>query len=163
MIFSNREHEEDDSFLSIGQKSIKSVKDYKLLGVLVDDKLSFRFHVNKILSNVSKSAGLLYKIRNCLPPETHLSNYYYFIYPLLSCNIASWGKAHEFIFKLLITTPKRIIRTIDGAPYRGHTNPLFVKYPILSLNEIYTYAVCIQRFKARMANQLNPSHIINKI
>ena len=36
-----------------------NVNDYNFLGVLIDDKLSFRTHVNKVLSKVSKSAGLL--------------------------------------------------------------------------------------------------------
>ena len=73
MIFSNREHDVDNSFLSIGQNSIQSLKDYKFLCVLIDDRLSFRTHMNKVMSKVSESAGLLYKLRNCLPPETRLS------------------------------------------------------------------------------------------
>ena len=76
MIFSNREHEVDYSIPSIGQNSIQGVKDYEFLGVLIDDKLFFRTLVNKVLWKVSKSAGLLYKIRNCLPLETRLSYYY---------------------------------------------------------------------------------------
>ena len=47
MIFSNREHEVDDYFLSNGQNSIQRLEDFKFLGVLIDDKLSFRTHVNK--------------------------------------------------------------------------------------------------------------------
>ena len=39
--------------------------------------------------------------------------------------------------------------------------PFFLKYSLLKLNEIYNYAVCIQMFKARMANEFNPSHTIN--
>ena len=127
IIFFNREHEADNSFLSIGQNSIQSVKDYKFLGVLIDDKLYFRTHVNKVLSKVSKSAGFLYKIRNCLPSETRLSYYYSFIYPHLSYNIASWGRPHECILKPLITAQKGIIINIDGTQYREHTNPLFLK------------------------------------
>ena len=59
MIFSNHQHEVDDYFLRIGRNSIQSVKYCKILGVLKDDKPSFRTHVNKVLSMVSKSATLL--------------------------------------------------------------------------------------------------------
>ena len=41
MVFFNREHEIDDSFLSVDQNSPHSVKYYKFLGVLIDDKQSF--------------------------------------------------------------------------------------------------------------------------
>ena len=147
--------------LRIGQNTIQNVKDYKFLGVLIDDKLSFRTHVNKVLSKVSKSAGLLYKLRNCLPPETRLSYFYFLNYPHLSYNIATWGKAHECIIKLLFTAQKQIIRIIDAAQYREHRNPLFLNYSILKLNESFTYEVCIQIFKAMMVNPVNHSHTIN--
>ena len=41
IIILNRDLEVDDSFLSIGQNTTQSVKDYKFLGVIIDDKLSF--------------------------------------------------------------------------------------------------------------------------
>ena len=63
--------------------------------------------------------------------------------------------------KPLITAQKLICRNFEGAPYREHTNPLFLEYSILKLNEIYTYVVCFQMFKARMANEFDPSPIIN--
>ena len=155
MISCNSEHEVDDCFLSFGQNSIQSVKVYKFLSVL------FQINVNKLLSKVSNSVGLLYKIENCLHPETRLSYYYSFIYPHLTYNIATWGKAHDCFLKSLITAQKGITRTIDGAQYRESTNPRFLKSSILKLNEIYTYAVCIQMVKGKMANRSNPSHIIN--
>ena len=37
----------------------------------------------------------------------------------------------------------------------------FFKYYMLKLNGVYTYAVCTQMLKARMANQFNTSHSIN--
>ena len=97
MIFSNREHEVEDSFISIDQNSIQSVKDYKFLGVLIDDKLPFRTHMYKVLSKVCKSAGLLYKLRNCFSPDARLSYYYSFMYQHLNYDIATWGKAHKTI------------------------------------------------------------------
>ena len=133
IIISNREYEVDDFSLSIDQKPIQSVKDYNFLGFLIDDKLYFRTYRNKVLSKMSKSAGLRYKIQNSLPLETSLSYYYYFLHPNLSYNTA---KAHGCILKPFNTAQKRIIRTIDGAPYREHTYPFF-KYSTLKLNEIF--------------------------
>ena len=96
-----------------------------------------------------------------MPPETRLSYYYSFICPNLSYNIASWGKAHECILKPLITAQKRIIRTIDGAQYREHTNQLFLICSLLKLNEIYSYIVCIINshiINSRNRDQMQPAY-----
>ena len=51
--------------------------------------------------------------------------------------------------------PRRVISWYE------HTNSLFIKYSLLKLHEIYSNAVSIKVFRARMANQFNPLHTIN--
>ena len=42
------------------------------VGVVMDEKLNFNSHVNKIAGKISKNSGILYKLRPFLPPYTTL-------------------------------------------------------------------------------------------
>ena len=63
IIFSNGEHLTDVLIINIGLNLIQNVVDYKILGVTTDNISTFRSHVTKSLSKVSKYAALLYFIR----------------------------------------------------------------------------------------------------
>ena len=147
MIFSFRDYDTTDSPLRLGSNDICYRDECKFLGVSLDNKLTFGGHVSSVLSKVSKSGGLLYKIRNFLTPEARLNFYYSFIYPYLMYNVSIWGKTHACILDPLIIAQKRIVRCIAGAEYRAHTNPLFKEYSILKLEDIYSYVTSLYMFK----------------
>ena len=48
---------------------------FKFLGVIIDSKLTFHEHVNYVISKLSKSRGIFYKL-NYLPENVLLSLYY---------------------------------------------------------------------------------------
>ena len=63
----------------------------KFLCVYVDDKLRFDKHVDCSSDMISKSIGVMYRIRSLVPCRVMISLYYSLIYPyLIYCNQA-WG------------------------------------------------------------------------
>ena len=61
----------------------------KFLGVTLDKNLSFQAHINEICTKLSKSVGILYKLKSFLP-ETILKNLYYtLVYQYISYNTES--------------------------------------------------------------------------
>ena len=52
----------------------------KFLGVIIDDRLSFKIHVSGLQKQVSMATGMLRTISNMVPDEVKLKAYYVFIY-----------------------------------------------------------------------------------
>ena len=70
----------------------------KLLGVVVDDHLSFEDHLKMILNKVNKTIGLLCKLHNILPRSALLIIYKSFIRPHLHYGDIIYDQAHNTPF-----------------------------------------------------------------
>jgi hypothetical protein len=53
--------------LTASDSNIELVSSQKILGVIIDEHLTFKEHINKLSKNLSKKIGLLRKIRRYLP------------------------------------------------------------------------------------------------
>jgi len=79
--------------ICINNVNLERVKYVKFLGVLIDEKLNWKEHVNYIKTKVSKGIGIICRVRNVLPHRILLMLYNTLIHPYLSyCNII-WGAA----------------------------------------------------------------------
>ena len=76
----------------IRQNKIAFTKSTKFLGIIIDDKLKWTEHINYVKNKMSKSSGILFKVRNCLDKNTLKQLYYLFVYPYLIYGIEIWGK-----------------------------------------------------------------------
>ena len=63
------------SNVKIDEQVIKSSPDLKLLGVTLDDELSFSTHISDICKMASKKVGVLVRLRNMIPREAKLQLY----------------------------------------------------------------------------------------
>ena len=106
---------------------------------MIDNKMNFKTHINYITGKIAKHAGILYRIKHNMPPKTRLIYYNSFVLPYLNYNIIHWGRNNDIHLKPLVTMQKRIIRTIADAEYLAHTTPLFRKFNILKLVDLYAF------------------------
>ena len=51
----------------INDENLKQETSSKYLGVLIDDKLNWKHHTNQLNTKISKSIGILYKLRHLVP------------------------------------------------------------------------------------------------
>ena len=56
--------------LQFGKKSINRLKYVNFLGVLVDEHLSWKYHINELCIKVSRTTGIFYKVRHYVPLQT---------------------------------------------------------------------------------------------
>ena len=117
------------------------------MGVYVDNKLSFKNHIDYITSKISRNTGIFYKIRNNLPMKARLNFYYSFIYPFLIYNVINYGSTYSSHLVNLICQHKRIIRAIANAGYYDHTSPLFSRLKLLKFSDIYRYNVAVYMYQ----------------
>ena len=70
-----------DISIQIDNNVIERVKETVLLGVILDEHLSWRPHILRVSRKISKSIGITYKSSFCVPKPSLRSLYYSLVYP----------------------------------------------------------------------------------
>ena len=77
-----------------------------------------------------------------------LQMYYALVYPNIIYCQTVWGSAGSVVLKQLVTSQKRVIRTIKGARRYEHTNSIFLDLNILKLEDVNIYCCAIYVYKS---------------
>ena len=136
MLFSNKRHK---PYLNIKlfDQVIKQVNETTFLGVVIDDKLTWKSHIKHVSSKISKSIAILNFFRNIFPKPVLRMLYMSLIHCHLNyCNIV-WGSAYKTVLDPLYKLQKKAVRLINGSKYLEHTEPIFRKLNILNIHMVF--------------------------
>ena len=109
----------------------------KYLGVLIDYKLSWNNHIDTIFLKISRTVGLLSKLRHFVPFSTLISIYHSLLAPYLRYGLIALGQASKSQLNKLLVLQKCALRFIPFAKPRDHAIPLFINTRILPINFLY--------------------------
>lgn len=86
----------------MGGKDLDFVEDYKYWGITIDEKLTFKNHLNKLIKSVSFKTFQLSKIRSCLTKDTTSLLYKTMILTIIDYGDIFYGHANpcETDFKI---------------------------------------------------------------
>jgi len=112
---------------------------YKYLGIYMDPNFTFKHHVEKILSKLSRALFMLRQFKNFLPEKSLKLLYYTLFHCHLIYAAEVWTSASESLLNKLFLKQKAAIRIITNSKYNAHTQPLFKKLEILPLHDLYRY------------------------
>ena len=129
----------------------------KYLGVLIDYKLSWNNHIDTILLKISRTVGLLSKLRHFVPFSTLISIYHSLIAPYLRYGLIAWGQASKSQLNKLLVLQKRALRFIHFAKPRDHAIPLYINTKILPNN--FLYYQLLAETMSDVRNNLVPTNI----
>ena len=136
------------------KRPVKLESSGKYLGMYIDEKMNFSNHIEYVCSKVSRSIGILYRIRLLVPRRVLVNLYYCLIYPYLTyCNIIWGGTARIHLLKLEILQ-KKIVRIMTISAYLAHTDPLFNDLNIMKLKDIHNYILCQLMYKRNIMGSL---------
>ena len=93
-------------------------------------------HLQYIKNTISKSIGVIYKLRPYLDKATLKNLYFTFVYPYLIYCVEVWGNSCDTHLEPIIKMQKRCIRTITFSCYFEQTQPLFKELEILSFRKL---------------------------
>ena len=89
MIISNQKNSLD---IKIRETVLTKVSTVKFLGVTLDETLTFNYHVNKVTSTISKSVGVMRRLRCQLPAIIMAKLYYSLVYSHLTYALLACGR-----------------------------------------------------------------------
>ncbi|ELT99035.1 hypothetical protein CAPTEDRAFT_212468 [Capitella teleta] len=123
---------------------IKRVESAVFLGVVLDEKLRWNFHIQRVRNKISRTIGIFSKLNQIFPRRVLITFYYSLVFPNLTYGIEVWGAAADAYIKPSILLQKKIVRIITLSYYRAHSDPVFTELKIAKFNDIYTEKVHIR-------------------
>ena len=106
--------ETNDLNLAINSKIIKRVSQTKFLGVIIDDKLTWKPHISSLNKKLSSICGRIYRIIKCLPESLYKQIYHSLFESHIGYAISVWGGIPNNQLKPLFITQKKCIRILFG-------------------------------------------------
>ena len=131
----------------------------KYLGVLTDYKLSWKNHVDSITLKISKTIGLLSKLRHFVLHHTLVNIYNSLVTPYLHYGLIVWGQASKTHLNKLLILQKHALRFIYFSDSRDHADPLFLNAHILPKN--FMHYKLLAETMHDVSNDLVPSNLKN--
>ena len=92
--------------ISIGNSMIKRSGSIKFLGIMVDEHLTFKNHVHYVSNKLSRSVGILNKLKLFLPFKASKSIYFAFILPYLNYVTKIWHAGYQNITERIFVLQK---------------------------------------------------------
>ena len=143
--------------LKINNVNLKRVTDFNFLGIVLDENLNWNMHTKKIANKVSRTVGLLCRLKRMLPKHTLRLIYTSLVLPHLQYGVLNWGFNMGRIAKL----QKKAMRYITCSKYNAHTTPIFRDLKLLKLEDIFK--VSLLKFYFRYENNQLPTYFSNML
>ena len=137
--------------LIMNRKALEQKDHVKYLGVLVDEHLTWNYHISHVIKKISRGIGVIAKLRYFLNPNLLKNIYYCLVFSYLSYGVQAWGSASKTNLSKILTLQKKAVRILTGNRYfqiygeaagpLPHANPLFKSLEILKFEDIFNFFV----------------------
>ena len=135
-------------------------KEYvKYLRVMIDNHLSWKYHINYVALKISRNIRIVSKLRHFVPPKTLYGIYNSLIFPYLSYGLVAWGQASKTHLDKLLILKKRAVHLINFAPFRSHAIPYFLHSNIMPITMLYFKLSSVLMFD--VYNNTTPHNILH--
>ena len=139
MMFFSNSHQCPDLYLC-GDKIVRIGEEYKetsfkFLGILMDERLSYRYHIDWVFKKVQASLALLVRSKKTLNYKMKLLLYNSLIMSHVNYGSCIWGGASDSLLDKLAIPQKKAIRAVCSAKYNQHSTPLFHKCGALKISD----------------------------
>ena len=140
MIFSRKKYVIKHA-VKIDDVCLERVECTTFLGVKMDEKLSWKKHIEYVNNKVNKCIGIFYRLKHAFTKKWLVSLYNALVLPQLNyCNII-WASVCPSVLNRLYITQKRALKLVMKLPKRTPTEYLFKlgKTPkVMDINKIHT-------------------------
>ena len=153
----------DNLSIKIGNEEVErigqdcQIKSFKFVGIMIDEFLSWDYHINLVANKISKSIFALRQVKNILPMKIRKLLYNTMVKPHLDYGLLVWGQSQQLT--RLEKLQKKAIRLITNASYNAHTEQIFGNQKLLKIGEIYT--VGVNEFASKYLNNKIPKSSMN--
>ena len=102
--------------------TVKRVYKAKYLGIVIDNKLTWKDHIDYVSLKIKRNLGIMKRVRNDIPKEAFIALYRTMVEPYLRYCNNIWGKCSATLIGKLQTLQNRAARIITNATYDNTDN-----------------------------------------
>ena len=158
MLFYQPQRKVEIPKLKINDTEIIIVEEFDFLGITLDKHLTLKPHIIKMSNKISKTIGILNRIKTYLPQNAKLTIYNSLILSYLHYGILLWGQA-SYCNRPKILQKKAVRIITNNNNYLAHSEPLFKTLNLLKLEDIIK--VNISKFYYQYENNNLPLYFQN--
>ncbi len=126
-------------------------KSFKFVGVHIDEKLTFKYHVDAVCNKMSKGAFLINKFKHYLPKSSRLLLYNALVKSHAEYAVIAWGNLPKYLINKVSSIQNRAIRAVSLAKnFRCHTTHLYRDLDLLKFQDLYRVVGLNLAAKAQM-------------
>ena len=162
VLFSRKYQLQTHPTISLNNVQVERTTSQKHLGVILDEKLNFKQHVDSAISKVNKGISLIKKLRYTLPRKSLITIYKVFLRPLIDYGdiIYDQPNNNSFCEKLEAIQYKAAL-AITGAIQGTSRDRIYAELGLESLKDRRWYKRLTCMFK--IMNEQAPHYLINLI
>lgn len=127
--------------MTFDKTNLRTAENVTFLGIIINSKLDWKEHVEKVCNKLNRFAYALYKLSKVASKSTALTTYYAYVESVLRYGLLIWGNSVE-INKAFIAQ-KRCVRAIGLLAPDEPCRPYFRHLNILPLPSLYIYEVAV--------------------
>ena len=140
--------------LTFNGVEIKRESSIKFLGVMIDENITWRKHIELVENKMSKLIGILYRASPYLDRKSLKSIYFSFIHSYVNyCNIA-WASTAKTKLSSILKKQKHAVRIVYNKDKFTHSRPLMRDMNVLNVYQINIFQTL--RFMYKTKNNSNP-------
>ena len=139
MIFNRKKKCFCDVMLRIDRQLIEEVSETKFLGVIIDNGLKWKKHIQYAPKKISNGIGMIIKERHCLNKNALITLYYSFIYPYMTYCNHIWGCSAAS--NKISVLQKKVIRIICRMKPRDSCEPMYSALGLMRFSDVNVYLI----------------------
>lgn len=160
MIFTTSQRRISYPNIYLDEIKIDFVTTFNYLGVVIDENLNFKTHINMVANKISRVVGIMKKLKNFIPKSALMHIYNSLILCHINYGLVVWG-GYLGITNRLEKLQKSAIRTMNNLKYNAHTDPYFKRDNLLKLRDLR--ALHDLTFCYRFIHNMLPEYFCKKL
>ena len=147
--------------ICLANEDINPSRSSKYLGVIIDDKLKFSYHIEQICKRISKHLSVVSRLRHFVSKSVLYSYYNFYVRPVLQYGILIYGSTCTTHLSKLCKLQRKIIRLIHFKKKQHAVDNEMISNKILSVQQLYVYEVI--KFSLRSVRKEISSNYLNEL
>ena len=143
--------------IQLHENCIQNVSKQKLLGIYIDENVSWSSHIDHLCSIIASKISLLRQLSEYVPAETQKMFYQGYILPLIDYGTVTWGSATGRHIERLSKLKKRAALIILNAEFNTPFEQMFYELGWFSISNRIKYNKAV--FTYRALSNLTPEYI----
>ena len=117
-------------------QSIKRTSNNKFLGIILDEHLTWNFHITELSNKLKRLFHIFYNICDYLSKENIKTIYYALVYSRIKYGLSVYGQACANKMKRIQTLQNQLLKVLSCKNYLYSTDQLHDEFELLKINDL---------------------------